>query len=115
MISLAKDGDFEKPSDMIHSNTEFTIRGNYYTITLNKKLLERGLLSVDLEESPAHMDHAISDGEDAGETRSGIFRMIEGRLETCREKTGMQRLRTFDTDELSSADLAVFVRLLTPA
>lgn len=111
LTSLGKNGNFAEPDDMSAANIIFVVEGEMYSVMAGDEFVEKGTLTIDVDQNPAQLDQNISEGPDAGKAHLGIFRIVEGKLENCQGAIDQARPTSFDSKDNATASLAVFERL----
>lgn len=110
MISLGRDGAFDKPDDVSGAEIVFRIEGENYSVSAGGNSVEEGTLLVDEKQSPPHLDQKVSSGPDAGKSHLGIVRFTDDRLEHCQGGIDQPRPSGFESENAAGASLAIFER-----
>ena len=110
LISVGQNGNFSELTDMTSAKIVFAIEGDRYTVTGGDEVQEQGTIAVDGAKDPAHLDQNISEGPDKGKSHLGIFRLVDDRLEHVQAAVEQDRPVSFESQENSTASLAVFKR-----
>lgn len=108
MVSVGKNGNFAPPQYFANSKILMVIKGDRYKVIANGNESDSGRIVFDPSKSPAHFDHHVTGGDDAGEVHLGIVRFRDGLLENCQGDKGCPRPKNFSRKRNDGASLATF-------
>ncbi len=113
MIGVGKNGRFAPATFIANAKIYMTIQGDRYTVITDGTIGDRGVIKLDANQSPAHFDQHIQEGDDAGSIHLGIVRFNDGILENFQAEKGCPRPKKFVAKWNDGASLARFRRVST--
>jgi uncharacterized protein (TIGR03067 family) len=107
---VSREVDGQQVSAEQVKNLTITFRGDSFTVKDGDKVIQAGTHKLDPTKTPKEVDSTVTEGEDKGMTRLGIYERKGDTMKACFAAPGKPRPTEFKTEANSGQFLVVIKR-----